>query len=51
MFFATSILNSQLHSLTESAIYSPFQFHEGTAIPPKKLFDSELMCIITKVEP
>ena len=53
MFYPTSILNSQLHSSAGSAIYFYFlfEFHEGAAIPPKKLFGSLLLCIITKVGP
>ena len=51
MLSSTSILNSQLHSQAGSQIKSSFEFHEGAAIPPKKLFGSKLLCIITKVEP
>ena len=32
-------------------INSPLEFHEGAAIPPKKLFGSEGLCIITSVDP
>ena len=46
-----SILNNQLHSPAGSVIHSPSEFHEGTAIPPKKLFGSSLLDKITKVEP
>ena len=51
MLWSNSILNSQLHSSAVSAINYLFKFHEGAAIPPKKLFGSSLLCIITKVEP
>ena len=51
MLSVTSILNNQLHLSAGSAINSPFEFQEGAAIPPKKLFGSLLLCIITKVEP
>ena len=51
MLSSTSILKSQLHSPTGSSIHSFFEFHEVAAIPPKKLFGSFWLCIITKVEP
>ena len=51
MLSVTSILNNQLHLSAGSAIYLFFEFQEGTAIPPKKLFGSSLLYIITKVEP
>ena len=51
MLFPASILNNQLHFSAESQIDLPFEFHEGAAIPPKKLFGSSLQCISTKVEP
>ena len=51
-FSPTSILKSQLNSLVVgSLIYFPYEFHEDAAIPPKKLFGSLLLCIITKVGP
>ena len=52
LFYPASSLKSQLHSPTAgSSIKSLFEFQEGTAIPPKKLFGSSALCIITKVEP
>ena len=51
MFFSHSSLKSQLYSLAGSSIKLPFEFHSGAAIPPKKLFGSSLLCIITRVEP
>ena len=50
-FSPASSLKSQLHSLAGSSIKSPFEFQEFAAIPPKKLFGSSALCIITKVEP
>ena len=51
LFYPASSLKSQLHSLTGSSIQSFNEFHSGAAIPPKKLFGSSALCIITRVEP
>ena len=51
LFSPVSSLKSQLHSLIGSAIHLFNEFQEFTAIPPKKLFGSLSLCIITKVEP
>ena len=51
LFYPASSLKSQLHSFTGSYIWLPYEFHLGIAIPPKKLFGSSALCIITRVEP
>ena len=51
LFFSHSSLKSQLHSLAESSINLPSEFHSGAAIPPKKLSVSLALCIITRVGP
>ena len=51
LFYPVSSLKSQLRSLAGSFIYLPSEFQEGAAIPPKKLFGSSALCIITRVEP